>query len=127
MLAKSPTPRALAKAATRQRVLEAARLSFATKGYEASTIRDIAKLAGMSTGAVFASFEGKAALYREVHGFPPISPEVGAKLRGALKALIPTNLGDVPPAVPDSTVLPCDVTVREIRAARAALALAGGV
>ena len=53
-----------AKALTRQKVLDAARKLWATPGsYERGTIRAIAKEAGMSTGAVFANFDGKAALY----------------------------------------------------------------
>ena len=53
-----------AKALTRQKVLDAARKLWATPGsYERGTIRAIAQEAGMSTGAVFANFDGKAALY----------------------------------------------------------------
>lgn len=56
--------RQLAKAATRQKVLDAARKLWATPGsYERGTIRAIAREAGMSTGAIFANFEDKAALY----------------------------------------------------------------
>ncbi len=36
---------------------------FAERGYDAATIRDIAKGAGMSTGAVFANFQDKAELF----------------------------------------------------------------
>ena len=52
--------RQVAKARTRVKVLEAARTLFAERGYDAATIRDIAKGAGMSTGAVFANFQDKA-------------------------------------------------------------------
>lgn len=81
------TKRTLAKAATRQRVVEAARLLFEAGGYEAATIRTIASVAGMSTGAVFASFTGKEALYAEIYGFPPVTPEAGLALAKALKDL----------------------------------------
>lgn len=53
-----------AKAATRARVMAAATGLFTEVGYAAATVRDIARAAGMSTGAVFASFEDKAALWR---------------------------------------------------------------
>ncbi|MFN3352792.1 MAG: TetR family transcriptional regulator, partial [Brevundimonas sp.] len=43
--------RQAAKVRTRGKVMEAARGLFAERGYEAATIRDIAKGAGMSTGA----------------------------------------------------------------------------
>ena len=66
----SETPRLnrrqAAKVRTRQKVLEAARTLFAERGYEPATIRDIAKGAGMSTGAVFANFQDKAELFEAV-------------------------------------------------------------
>lgn len=66
----SETPRLnrrqAAKIRTRQKVLEAARQLFAERGYEPATIRDIAKGAGMSTGAVFANFQDKAELFEAV-------------------------------------------------------------
>ena len=58
--------RQAAKVRTRQKVLEAARNLFAERGYEPATIRDIAKGAGMSTGAVFANFQDKAELFEAV-------------------------------------------------------------
>ncbi|CAN5405638.1 TetR/AcrR family transcriptional regulator [soil metagenome] len=58
--------RQAAKVRTRQKVLDAARGLFAERGYEPATIRDIAKGAGMSTGAVFANFQDKAELFEAV-------------------------------------------------------------
>ncbi|QYF86613.1 TetR/AcrR family transcriptional regulator [Brevundimonas sp. PAMC22021] len=58
--------RQVAKQRTRQKVLDAARGLFAERGYEPATIRDIAKGAGMSTGAVFANFQDKAELFEAV-------------------------------------------------------------
>lgn len=56
--------RQLAKAATREKVLKAARELWAEPGsYERGTIRQIAEAAGMSTGAIFANFKGKAELW----------------------------------------------------------------
>ncbi len=60
------TRRALAKQRTREKVLDAAKQLFTERGYEAATVRDIASAAGMSTGAVFASFADKADLFNEV-------------------------------------------------------------
>jgi len=57
------TRRALAKQQTREKVLQAAREMFIERGYEGATIRDIARAAGMSTGAVFASFADKPELF----------------------------------------------------------------
>lgn len=44
------------------------------------------------------------------------------RLREALTNLIPQNLGAVPVSVPDSTTVPVDMTIGEIRRARAAIA-----
>lgn len=60
------TGRALAKQRTREKILEAGRRLFNERGYEGATVRDIAKAAGMSTGAVFASFADKAELFDEI-------------------------------------------------------------
>jgi AcrR family transcriptional regulator len=51
-----------AKAATRQRILEAARQLFATGGFDTSTTRDIADAAGIATGTLFNYFSTKEAL-----------------------------------------------------------------
>ena len=58
--------RAQSKLKTRRRVLDAARQLFMERGYEAATIRDIAGQAGLSTGAVFASFVDKTDLFNAV-------------------------------------------------------------
>ena len=58
--------RAQSKQKTRRRVLDAARELFMKRGYEAATIRDIASEAGLSTGAVFASFIDKTDLFNAV-------------------------------------------------------------
>jgi AcrR family transcriptional regulator len=54
------------KAATRQRVLAAARDLFADQGYDAATIRQIAQRAGVSVGSVFTSFASKGQILSEV-------------------------------------------------------------
>jgi AcrR family transcriptional regulator len=50
------------KAATRQRILEAARQRFAADGFDASTTRDIADAAGIATGTLFNYFPTKEAI-----------------------------------------------------------------
>ena len=82
-----PNSRQIAKEAARAKVLEAARASFEFVGFEKTTIRDIAANIGMSTGAIFASYPNKTALYRAVYGFDPISPEMGLVLLEALRDL----------------------------------------
>ncbi len=55
-----------AKARTREKVLDAATALFDECGYEQATIRDIAKKAEKSTGAIFANFSDKLDLYAAV-------------------------------------------------------------
>ncbi len=100
--------RQAAKIRTRQKVLEAARSLFAERGYEPATIRDIAKGAGMSTGAVFANFQDKAELFEAVltedmtrlaevveAGAPQGEP-VRQRLVGALSAGYNSSLDQLP-------------------------------
>ncbi|MFC5346292.1 TetR/AcrR family transcriptional regulator [Brevundimonas staleyi] len=69
---KPPGRRKQAKARTLQKVKDAARALFDTLGYDATTMRDVARHTGMSTGAVFASFpDGKDQMWTEVMGCPP--------------------------------------------------------
>lgn len=58
--------RAAGKARSRRKLLEAAKQLFMERGYHGATVRDIASAAGLSTGAVFASFSDKADLFNEV-------------------------------------------------------------
>ena len=50
------------KAETRQRILDAARQLFASRGYEAATTRDIADAAGIANGTLFNYFANKEAI-----------------------------------------------------------------
>src|SRR5688500_3780420 len=50
------------KAATRKKILEAARRLFADNGYEATTTRDIAQAAGIASGTLFNYFPTKEAI-----------------------------------------------------------------
>ncbi len=50
------------KAATRQRILEAAERLFAEQGFEATTTRDIASAAGIASGTLFNYFPTKEAI-----------------------------------------------------------------
>jgi AcrR family transcriptional regulator len=66
---EAPRPkgvRAAGKARSRQSLLEAAKRLFMERGYEGATVREIASAAGLSTGAVFASFSDKSDLFNAV-------------------------------------------------------------
>jgi len=58
--------RAARKQATRDRVLAVARELFQDVGYEETTIRMVAKGAGVSVGSVFTTFSGKAEILSQV-------------------------------------------------------------
>jgi AcrR family transcriptional regulator len=60
------TRRTLAKQQTRRRLIAAAKALVAERGYEAATLRDVAAMAQLSTGAVFANFDDKADLFTAV-------------------------------------------------------------
>lgn len=67
VLAGAPmTRRGLAKLRTRETLLAAAKRLITERGYENATVRDIARAAGMSTGAVFANFSDKSDLFHQV-------------------------------------------------------------
>jgi AcrR family transcriptional regulator len=53
---------------TRERLLAAAFEVFAEKGYAGTRVQEIAARAGFTTGAIYANFEGKAALLGEAIG-----------------------------------------------------------
>ena len=81
------------KEATRSRVLEAARQLFEEQGYEAATIREIARRAGVSVGSVFTGFASKSHVLVEV-------------MRGRLDDLY-ANLERVAPHLRGSTADRC--------------------
>jgi AcrR family transcriptional regulator len=87
-----PNQRALAKQRTREKILAAAVALFSERGYEGATIRDIAKAAGMSTGAVFASFADKSDLFGEIVAIEQQALEAAmiaaADERGATSAVL---------------------------------------
>lgn len=82
------TRRALAKQQTREKVLQAARDLFIERGYEGATIRDIARAAGMSTGAVFASFADKNELFDAIlnDDFAELAEPMRDAITGAVTA-----------------------------------------
>jgi TetR/AcrR family transcriptional regulator, regulator of cefoperazone and chloramphenicol sensitivity len=50
----------------RRRIVEAAGMVFAAKGFQASTVREICQLAEVNIAAISYYFEDKASLYREI-------------------------------------------------------------
>jgi AcrR family transcriptional regulator len=64
---------------TRDRLIAAAIEVFADQGYEGARLQDIARAAGLTTGAVYANYRGKAELL-----FDAIGARAGAELDGLL-------------------------------------------
>jgi AcrR family transcriptional regulator len=64
--ARVSSPRQTQKEATRAKVLQAARDLFDTQGYQGTTIREIARHAGVSVGSVFTSFASKGEILSQV-------------------------------------------------------------
>jgi len=58
--------RAQSKERNRQKILESAIKLFRERGFEAATLRDIARGAGLSTGALFANFADKNEIFLTV-------------------------------------------------------------
>lgn len=62
---------------TRSRILDAACDLFSERGYHATTLGDVAKRAGLTTGSVYSNFDGKRELFIECvrigfEQFPPM-------------------------------------------------------
>ena len=60
-------PPATDSAETRQRILDIARLAFATRGFDAATNRNLGAEAGLTAGAIYHYFGSKLDLYIAVH------------------------------------------------------------
>lgn len=55
---------------TRSEIVDAARVLFATKGFDGTSVRAVARAAGVDPALVHHYFEGKAGLFAEVVGAP---------------------------------------------------------
>lgn len=78
------TKRQDAKAATRAKLIKVAKAAFHHGGYDSVTMREVAKAAGVSTGAIFANFADKADLFQQAMGEK--APDVEAFLKLVAKA-----------------------------------------
>lgn len=87
-----------AKARTKAKILAVAGDLFRSGKYHEATIRSIAKAAGMSTGAVFANWDSKADLWREIMGCEPPGDtpvtRAAPQLLSALSEVVATVWGE---------------------------------
>jgi AcrR family transcriptional regulator len=90
-----PNLRDRQKAATRARLLDAAEVVFAQRGFHAATVDEIAREAGATTGALYANFAGKEELFlelfdhmmaRDVRGYAEASGEGTTAAEAARRA-----------------------------------------
>src|SRR3954471_1484029 len=84
---------------TRAALLEAARELVREKGYERTTLEEVAARAGMTTGAIYGNFKNRDELFIALgHTFwPPVKPDVaaGATFAEAMQALARATLAAV--------------------------------
>jgi AcrR family transcriptional regulator len=89
---------------TRAALLEAARALIREKGYERTTLEEVAKRAGMTTGAIYGNFKNRDELFIALGQtyWAPVVPRVapGATFAEAMRALAKATLAAVPDRAP---------------------------
>jgi AcrR family transcriptional regulator len=125
---KRPSPRGKPKGDKRQRtratLLEAARGLVREKGYERTTLEEVAARAGMTTGAIYGNFKNRDELFIALgqRYWAPIAPAVapGSTFAEAMRALAEATLAAVderrPAAVGRLTGLAYTLKNPELRA-----------
>jgi AcrR family transcriptional regulator len=109
---------------TRTALLEAARLVIREKGYESTTLEDVATRAGMTTGAIYGNFKNRAELFVALGQkyWKPVLPKIlpGATFAEAMQAFAKATLAAVderaPVAVGRLTGLAYTLQNRELQA-----------
>jgi AcrR family transcriptional regulator len=93
-------PKGDKRARTRAKLLEAARELIREKGYERTTLQDVARRAGMTSGAIYGNFKNRDELFialAEVY-WAPIKPEFtpGSSFSEKMRALAEATLAAAP-------------------------------
>lgn len=85
---------------TRARLLEAARALIREKGYEHTTLEDIAERAGMTTGAIYGNFRNRDELFISLGQtwWAPIRPRVkpGCSFAAIMRAMAEATIAAIP-------------------------------
>jgi AcrR family transcriptional regulator len=89
-----PTSRAARRAATAQRILDAARAEFGEHGLEAATIRSIARRANVDPSLVMQHYGSKAALFNSAIQLGAAGPE---QIEAHLHDVLDVRIADLPP------------------------------
>src|SRR3954465_6200681 len=89
---------------TRAALLEAARALIREKGYERTTMEEVARRAGMTTGAIYGNFKNRDELFIALaqEYWAPIAPKVapGATFAEAMRALAAATIAAVDERAP---------------------------
>ena len=109
---------------TRASLLEAARALIREKGYERTTLEEVASRAGMTTGAIYGNFKNRDELFIALGQtyWAPVKPQIkpGARFAQAMRALAKARLAAVderrPAAVGRLTGLAYTLKNPELRA-----------
>ena len=109
---------------TRAALLEAARALIREKGYERTTLEEVASRAGMTTGAIYGNFKNRDELFIALGQtyWAPVKPQIkpGATFAEAMRALAKATLAAVderrPAAVGRLTGLAYTLKNSELRA-----------
>ena len=112
MASEKPSPRGKPKGNKRERtrvaLLEAARTVIREKGYERTTLDEVARRAGMTTGAIYGNFKNRDELFIALgHTYwAPIRPKIkpGATFAEAMRALARATLAAVDERAPAAAV-----------------------
>ena len=72
------TSRAARRATTQARILDAAREEFGDRGFESTTVRGVARRAGVDPSLVLQHYGSKSALFTAAIRLPPGEPEDAA-------------------------------------------------
>jgi AcrR family transcriptional regulator len=94
-----PTRRAAQAAQTRQEILQAARRRFATEGYAATSLKDIAADAGVSVQTLYDSVGSKADLVRRLNDLIDSEADIFSIIAGVASETDPRALAAVPARV----------------------------
>jgi AcrR family transcriptional regulator len=89
---------------TRAALLEAARAMVREKGHARTTLEDVAKRAGMTTGAIYGNFRNRDELFIALGQayWPPVKPRImaGASFAEAMRALAQATIDAIPDRAP---------------------------
>src|SRR5215831_3655414 len=85
---------------TRAALLEAARALIREKGHERTTLEEVARRAGMTTGAIYGNFKNRDDLFLALGQayWPPLIPKVtaGASLSEIMRAMADATIAAIP-------------------------------